>query len=241
MAARSRYSPWLYSFIKPIHWILIRFYFRVKIVNIDRFPTSGPVIVTPTHRSKWDGFFVTQMVLAVLKKPPHYLVNEGNFRGLQGWILSRMGCVSINLFRPSHEALRHCRDLIESGTPLVIFPEATIYYYPPNHVHAPLAAGAAWMAMSVAKEGTEGQPKILPVRLNYSRIKLGFGAKIEVVLEDPIDMSAYSELSKKEARNAITSDLQRRLGDVENPSKVEEFPATEFLKSIGRKTRNHEA
>ncbi len=230
---RPRISRVVLFLLRPIHWLFITFYFRVTIKHADRLPRGVPIILTPTHRSMWDSFFLAKL----LGYPPYYLVNEGNFHGFQGWLLRHMGCISINLSRPSHHGLRQCTALVEAGKPLVIFPEATIYYYEPNQVHVPLSTGAAWVSLMVAREMTSGSPLLVPIRLNYSERQLRFGSRIEVVVEPAIDSAPYVLLPKKEGRTELTNAIQERLGDVVNESTREEFPAAEFLAEY-RRMRN---
>ena len=233
----TQISKWITLLLRPIHWLLITFYFRVTICHADRIPRGVPIILTPTHRSMLDSLFITQL----MGGPVHYLVNEGNFHGFQGWLLRKMACISINLAHPSHHAMRQCTAIVEAGKPLVIFPEATIYYYPPNQVHVPLTPGAAWVSLLVAKEIAPGAPVIVPIRLNYSDLQLKFRSRVEVVVQPPIDTGPYCELPKKEARQQLTERIQRELGDIANDSRVEEFPATEFLRQHGRKIMSWDA
>src|ERR1700712_5191802 len=101
MSDRSRVSWWLVALVRPIHWMLMRFYFRVEIRNRERLPRGVPMILAPTHRSKWDSLLLTQLT----GRPLRYLASRNNFFGLQGWVMRRMGCISINVDRPGHHAM----------------------------------------------------------------------------------------------------------------------------------------
>ena len=80
---------------------------------------------------------------------------------------------------------RHALELVTKGEPLVMFPEATIYYYRPDEVH-PLKRGAAWIGLT-AKDRCPSIPvRIVPVRLNYADRFLRFRSRIEVVVQEPI-------------------------------------------------------
>jgi len=226
MSSPSPFSPWIVAVLRPIHWFLMRFYLRVEVRHRERLPIGRPMILAPTHRSMWDS-----LVLSYLTGGPlRYLVNVTNFSGVQGWIMRRMGCIAVDLDHPSHLAMRQCREAIESGEPLVVFPEATIYYYPPNHVHHPITLGVAWLALGGTRTALDQMPLVVPIRLNYSDLQLKYRSRVQIVVEEPIEPSQYLGLPRKEARAALTAGLRSRLGDVANDSIRERFPAWEFLK-----------
>jgi len=229
LPARSRISRSLVAILGPIHWILMRFYLRIEVRGRERLPDDRPMILAPTHRSKWDGLVLAHLV----GRPLRYLANENNFVGVQGWFMRRLGSISIDVDRPSHQAMRHCRELVAAGEPLVVFPEGTIYYYKPHEVH-PIKRGVAWLALPGRESRSGGSPVVVPIRLVYGDRKLRFGSRIEVIVGEPISPEAYRELDAKQAQSALTADLQGRLGDTVNTSTVEKFPAVEFLASLER-------
>jgi 1-acyl-sn-glycerol-3-phosphate acyltransferase len=55
----SRVSPWLTSLFYPLgHYIVLPFYFgKIEITGQEHLPKDGPVILAPTHRSRWDALF----------------------------------------------------------------------------------------------------------------------------------------------------------------------------------------
>jgi 1-acyl-sn-glycerol-3-phosphate acyltransferase len=229
MEAQSHISRRLVVALWPFYRLLMRFYFRIEIRDRELLPTDRPIILAPTHRSKWDGLILTHLA----GRPLRYLANRNNFVGVQGWFLRRLGSISINVENPGPRALRHCRELLEAGEPLVVFPEATIYYYSPGEVH-PIKPGAAWLALPGRAWPSGVSPLVVPIRLAYGDRKLRFGSRIEVIVGEPIDPDRYEELPSKDARAALTADLQRQLGDIVNTSTVERFPAVEFLASLDR-------
>ena len=232
MQVQSRISSWLVVVLWPFYRLLMRSYFRIEVRNRERLPADRPLIFAPTHRSKWDGFLLTHLA----GRPLRYLANRNNFVGVQGWFMRRLGSTSINVEHPGHQALRSCRGLIEAGEPMVVFPEGTIFYYPPHQVH-PIKPGVAWLALPGRRWTSGVTPLVVPVRLAYGEPKPRFGTRIEVIVGEPIDPDRYRDLDPKEARAALTADLQRQLGDVVNTSTFERFPAVEFLASLDRPTQ----
>ena len=93
MSGPARVSPWLVAVLRPIHWFLIRCYFRVSVRHREKLPVGVPMILAPTHRSKWDSLMLTHLT----GRPLYYLASRNNFNGFQGWVMRRMGCIPINV------------------------------------------------------------------------------------------------------------------------------------------------
>ena len=235
MEHRSRIAGWLVAVLWPVHFVFMRLYFRLTLRGRQRLPAHGPMILTPTHRSKWDSLVLS----ALTGGPLRYLASRNDFKGVQRWFMRRLGAFPVNVDRPGPGAMRHCRELIRAGLPLVVFPEGTIYYYGPGEVH-PLKPGAAWLALPGRRWAPDPPPLVVPIRLVYGDRRLRFRSRIEVVVGEPIDPADYRHLPRKDAIRAMTSDLQSRLGERVNDSSVERYPAREFLARPTGRAAAHE-
>lgn len=213
-APRSYVSPWLIAFFWPIHWLVMRLYFRVRIHHADRLPSKGPVILAPTHRTRWD----TLMLYEGIRKAPRFRMlrfltsHIEVAHGLQGWFIRRLGAFPINTNRPTPGALKHCREILQSGQALVIFPEGDIYRLPPGEVH-PVKPGAAWISLNVQRNLGDEPLAIVPIRLIFSDRLLRFGSTADVEILPSIQVKDFVGLPRKEAIAALTSELQQALGD----------------------------
>jgi 1-acyl-sn-glycerol-3-phosphate acyltransferase len=220
MANGSHISRPLVTVLKPIHRVFMPLYFRIVVRHSERLPRDGPVILAPTHRSKWDS-----LVLSYLTGGPlRYLAAHFEFAGVQGWFMRRLGAFQIKTEWPVPGPLRHAIDLVTDGEPLVVFPEGTIFYYRPGEVH-PLKRGAAWLALAAQRRLASRPVRIVPIRLNYSDRFLRFRSRIEIVVEEPIAVAPYLSVPNKEGTRMLTSDLQKSLGEVVNTSLEERYPA----------------
>src|SRR5262249_54454158 len=47
-------SAWLARLLRPIHTVFMTTFFRLRVVGRENIPKTGPVILAPTHRSRWD-------------------------------------------------------------------------------------------------------------------------------------------------------------------------------------------
>ncbi len=219
---KSRISPLLLAIFKPIHWLFMRLYFRVTVTGVEQIPIEGPVILAPTHRTRWDTF----MLYHALRKAPklrllRFLTSHDEAtEGFQGWVVSRFGGFPINTKRPSPSALKHCGEILLEGQVLVIFPEGDIFRIPPGEIH-PIKPGLAWIALKVQEELGETPLSIIPVRLNFEHRFLKFRSRAEVEFRTPIPVSNYKnrpDLTTKEAIRTLTADVQAELGEVVNPA-----------------------
>lgn len=213
---RSHISRWLVELLRPIHFLFTRLYFRVEIQHPESIPRRGPVILAPTHRSRWDTILLYRATNRLLR----FLTSHDEFIGFQGWVMNHMGAFPVNTRRPAPSALKHCLELLRTGQALVIFPEATIFYYPPNNVH-PIKSGAAWMALECQRREPSMDLQIVPIRLIYEHPILRFRDHAKVEVRPAIEVRSYLNMPEREGIKALTRDLQAALGDVVNESMAE--------------------
>ena len=108
--------------------IALKLQFRERLVlNPQHLPLSGPVVLAPTHRARWDALMLPMAAgRRVTGRDCRFMVTTTEMRGLQGWFLQRLGCFPVNQRRPSMTTLRLAIDLLTAGQQLVVFPEGQI-------------------------------------------------------------------------------------------------------------------
>ena len=169
--------------------IVLRFFFSKKIIKGKEFLNlvDGPLIIAPTHRSRWDGLILTMaMGRRITNKDCRFMVTNSEMRGIQGWFLKRLGCFSINQLSPSLSALRYAIDLIEKGEQLVVFPEGKINRYGKKLV---LKEGLYRLALLATKKTKS--ITILPIGIAYSEVSPKFRGKFCLSFGQPIVMNDY--------------------------------------------------
>ena len=173
--------------------IVIRFFFRRKIVKGKKYLEllKGPVILAPTHRSRWDGLILTFAVgRRVTTKDCRFMVTNPEMRGIQGWFLKRLGCFSINQESPSMYSLRYAVNLILSKNQLVIFPEGKINK---NGKTVKLKQGLFRLAKLARRKG---HPiKIVPIGIAYNNVSPKFRDDFALCIEKPLDLDDFSASS----------------------------------------------
>jgi 1-acyl-sn-glycerol-3-phosphate acyltransferase len=205
-------SRWLAAIFFAIHAAFMRRYFRIEVSGAGNIPLSGPFILAPTHRTRWDPFM---LYCVVSRRLLYFMTSHDEVVGFQGWFMRRMGAFPINTQRPSPSVIRSCNELIARGDALVIFPEGNLFYYKPGEVH-PLKPGVAWLALKFQKACGASDVPIIPVRLVYGDRRLRPGSRAKIVVGAPISVYQHAGLPAKEGVVALTSALQDALGDVVN-------------------------
>ena len=173
--------------------IVIRFFFSKKIIKGKEFLNlvDGPLIIAPTHRSRWDGLILTRAIgRRVTNRDCRFMVTTSEMKGLQGWFLKRLGCFSINQESPSLFSLRYAVELIFSKNQLVIFPEGKITK---NSKKLKLKQGLFRLAKLARKKG---EPiKIVPIGIAYDHVKPKFRDRFAICIEKPFDLDNFVNAS----------------------------------------------
>src|SRR4028118_1327101 len=106
--------------LTPILYFLGRrfvlpFYFRqLKVTGQENIPTSGPVILAPTHRSRWDALLMPAMTgRGVTGRDLRFMVSADEIRGIQGWFIRRLGGFPVDTKHPAITTLRHGVELLQ--------------------------------------------------------------------------------------------------------------------------------
>lgn len=163
----SGFSPWL----SPLAMVLTQdltlpcYFSRVQVVGREHLPATGPVLLAPTHRARWDALLLPHAAgRRASGRDCRFMVTIDEMRGLQGWILHRLGCFSVDQHRPTLASLRFAVELLEAGEQLVVFPEGGI-----RREDQPirLQQGLARLALLASGQGVP--VPVLPVGIAYSR------------------------------------------------------------------------
>ena len=180
---------WLAAILFPIHFLFMRIYFKIEVSGAHHIPASGPFILAPVHRSRWDPFMLYSPWLGHIL---HFMTSHDEVVGVQGWFMRRLGAFPINTQRPSSSVIRHCKELISLGEALVIFPEGNLFYYEPGEVH-PLKPGVAWLALNCQRDLGDVNLAIIPVRLVYSERVASHGWEVARIV--PSELIAVSDFA----------------------------------------------
>jgi 1-acyl-sn-glycerol-3-phosphate acyltransferase len=216
-ASLSRFSPWLISLVYPLgRWAVIPTYFKyVKISGQTNLPRSGPLILAPTHRSRWDAILVAFAAgHYITGRHLHYMVTADEVVGLQGWLIKRLGGFPVDTRRPAIATLRHGVELLQQREPLVIFPEGNIFR---ETTVQPLKPGLARIALQAQASQPDLGVQIVPIHIRYSDPAVPKGCQVEIGVGAPLRAADYCQDAFKKNAQRLTGDLFEALNQLGNP------------------------
>ena len=179
-------SPWLSPLAMLVTQDLaLKGFFRsIRVIGAEHLPDSGPVLLAPTHRARWDALMLPYAAgRRVSGRDCRFMVTLDEMKGLQGWFLHRLGCFPVNQLKPQTASLRFAVDLLEAGQQLVVFPEGRIMREPGP---IRLMQGLSRLALLAAAHGLD--VPVVPIGIAYGRAiprcgdraALAFGAPLHV-------------------------------------------------------------
>jgi 1-acyl-sn-glycerol-3-phosphate acyltransferase len=207
----TQVCPWLMTLTYSLghHWLLPSYFSQIQVTGQHHIPTQGPVIIAPTHRSRWDAFIVPYATGRLATgRDLRYMVSADEMRGLQGWFIQKMGGFAINTRQPTVATLRHGVNLLCQGEMLVIFPEGNIFQ--DHQVHR-LKSGLARLAVQAQSYSGNLPVKIIPVSLNYHPTVPRLGCQVNVKIGAALSVTDYQSGSAKQSAQHLTQDLQLAL------------------------------
>ncbi|MDJ0844621.1 lysophospholipid acyltransferase family protein [Crocosphaera sp.] len=208
---KSQISPWLINLAYPLgSAIVLPLYFgQITINGQENVPKIEPVIIAPTHRSRWDALMIPYAVGRMVSgRDVRFMVTSSEMTGIQGWFIRRLGGFPVDVKRPGASSLEHSVEVLKQGEMLVIFPEGGIFR--DKEVH-PLKRGVARIALEVESQQPGCGMKILPVGIEYSQPFPSWGTDVTVNIGSPLDVASYDTTSLKRSSQKLTDDLESDL------------------------------
>jgi 1-acyl-sn-glycerol-3-phosphate acyltransferase len=194
--------------VTVLSWVL----FRPTVIGAENIPTSGPLIVAPTHRSNIDFAFS----VFVSKRKVFFMAKDSLFAVKPlGWLLRRVGAFPVQRGAADRESMSLAEEVLKRGEALILFPEGTRQS---GDTIAELHDGATFIA---ARSGAS----IVPIGIAGSEYALPGGSKrirptkIVVVVGRPIAPPASEGRVARSAVSAMTAELQRSLQEVFDESR----------------------
>jgi 1-acyl-sn-glycerol-3-phosphate acyltransferase len=162
---------------------ILRTYCRMTVEGIENVPTTGPFVLAPIHRSYID----TPIASGCSRRRMRFMGKDTMWKTKPfGWTLSALGAFPVTRGTADREAVTRAIAVLQSGEPLVLFPEGERKSGP---IVQPLRDGAAYVACKA------GVP-IVPVGIGGSERVLGKGMKfmyprkLVVLIGEPIRPAA---------------------------------------------------
>lgn len=217
---KSRISPWVSRLLYYLgsYFIIPIFFDEIQITGQENIPQNNPVIVAPTHRSRWDAFIVPYSVGRLVSgRDLRFMVSANEVKGLQGWFIRRMGCFPVDTQRPKASSVTHSLELLQDEDMVVIFPEGGIFR--DDKIHK-LKRGVAFIALEFQLKQPHKEVQILPITIKYSQPYPHWRTKVKVKIDVPLKASDYREKSLRKSSQNLTQALQTKLQEMSENNKV---------------------
>lgn len=216
-SAQSCISPWLTPMVYPLlrHSVVPTFFGDITITGQENIPRSGPVILAPTHRSRWDALITPYATgRHVTGRDLRFMVTVDEMTGPQGWMIRQLGGFAINPRQPAIASLRFGMEILKNQEMMVIFPEGAIFR--DRQIH-PLRPGLARLAVQAESNNPELGVTIVPMDLHYCDPIPSWGTDIIVKIGQPLVVRDYcpshmtSKVKAKHLTVALTQALENLL------------------------------
>ncbi|MFC5730959.1 MULTISPECIES: lysophospholipid acyltransferase family protein [Nocardioides] len=175
-------AQWPLRAVRPLGRWLIRRRYDVRLHHLERFPATGPVVVTANHIGIIDG----PLMALFAPRPVHALTKIEMFKGPLGLLLRLGGQVPVDRFNADPLAVRTALRVLREGHSVGVFPEGT---RGPGDL-ATFRTGAAYLAL------VTGAP-VLPLTFIGTREPGGSsgslpprGARFDIVVGEPVPVDA---------------------------------------------------
>lgn len=205
LAGNGLSSRAFYQSVRFLVVSILRTYCRMSITGTENIPRSGPFVLAPIHRSYID----TPIASGCTRRRLRFMGKDTMWKKRPfGWTLSALGAFPVTRGSADREAITRAIAVLQSGEPLVLFPEGERKSGP---VVQPLRDGAAYVACKA------GVP-IVPVGIGGSERVLGKGMKfmyprkLVVLIGEPIHpaVAVNGRMPRAEVKE-VSSHLHSRL------------------------------
>ena len=165
LAGEGLGSKAFYRFARFIINLLCRLFWRVRVTGRENIPLSGAFVLAPVHRSNID----TMLACTVTPRRMRYMGKDSLWKNsFTAWLLSALGGFPVTRGTADREALRRCVYVLQSGQPLVMFPEGE---RKSGAVVEKLFDGAVYVAI-------KANVPIIPVGIGGSELAMQKGSKM---------------------------------------------------------------
>jgi 1-acyl-sn-glycerol-3-phosphate acyltransferase len=204
-----------YRTLRGIFDVIMRLWFRPKVVGREYVPATGPVILAPVHRSFADFGFASFCT----KRKLFFMTKDSMWKNKWlGRLLLYVGAFPVHRESADREALQRAEEVLKRGEVLVLFPEGTRRAGP---VIENLMEGAAFLSART------GAP-IVPIGIGGSDLAMPKGQSIprphtiQVVIGPALPAPARTGGGRvsRSAVHQATEELVGKLQDVYDQAKA---------------------
>lgn len=207
--APSRRTRVSYAIVRLLILVVAKLLGNVTVMGAEKVPATGSFVLAPVHRSNID----FALMALVTRQPMRFMGKDSIWKSRAlGRFVTMLGAFPVHRGSADRDAIRACTDIVDGGSPLVMFPEGARCAGP---VVEELFDGTAYVA---ARSGVP----IVPVGIGGSEAVLPKGAKLPgrsklvIVVGDPLPPPEATSGGRvpRSAVARLTVDLRRSLQDL---------------------------
>ena len=151
----------LYRFAQLFSWLYFTVFHRFEINGADNIPVTGSFILASNHAS----YFDPPALGCKLPRNLHYFARDSLFFWPLGFLIRSLNSIPVNRSQLDITTLKRVLKVLQSGDPLLVFPEGT--RSPDGQIHR----GKKGIGLLLAKS----QSDVLPARVRGGNQVLGKG------------------------------------------------------------------
>ena len=191
--------------ILPLWNLAVKYRFH----HPERMPRTGAFVMSPNHYSEVDPV-VMGVAAWKLGRAPRFLAKASLFKNpVLGWFLRSSGQIPVERSgSQSHAAIRAAEDLVSKGRMVIVYPEGSLTRDPdmwPMRGKTGAVRIALERGIPLVPAAHWGTQQILP---RYGKKLSLFPRKtVDVIIGEPIDLSAYEGKLDQASLTAATAVL----------------------------------
>jgi 1-acyl-sn-glycerol-3-phosphate acyltransferase len=192
-----------YAAVRGLIRVVATVFGRVRIIGAEKVPSTGAFVLAPVHRSNVD-FALTSLIT---KRPMRYMGKDSIWKSRAlGRFVSMLGAYPVHRGSADRESLRATTEIIDGGSPVVVFPEGTRRSGP---VVENLFDGPAYLAartgVPIVPMGIGGSERMMPKGAKFLK-----PTKLVLLVGDPIAAPPPTEGGRvsRSAVRELTARLQ---------------------------------
>jgi len=178
-----------------------RFFYRIRVVGMEHFPLTGPVVIACNHRAMTDPFFLGSNT----PRQVHYMAKAElwKFKPL-GWAVEKFGSFPVSRGEADRSSIKRGVEILHQGEALGLFPE--------GHVNKgqglqPLKSGVSLFSL---REGVVTIPAIMRGTDLAFKHGLPHFPKIDILVGPPIEMPG-PEIPRTDRAQVVTERVRQAL------------------------------
>ncbi|MHA6799078.1 lysophospholipid acyltransferase family protein [Bounagaea algeriensis] len=213
-----------YTASKRILGAVARCVYRPTVIDADKVPAEGPVILAPNHLAVLDSFIVPLVVprpVAFLAKA-EYFQGTGTAGRTKRWFFNAIGAIPVERGRgrAAQAAISEAERVLRAGGAFGIHPEGT--RSPDGRLYrgrtgvARLTLGTGAPVVPVALSGTD--------ELQPSGVKIPRPRPVTVRFGDPLDFSRYHGMDGSlPVLRSITDEIMYAISELSEQEYVDKY------------------